>query len=200
MRFFLSGRTKKFPMEAFLVSTAIVALAEMGDKTQLLALVMAARFRRPWPIVMGIFVATLLNHALAGATGAWVTTVLGPQVLRWVLAVSFIAMAVWMLIPDKLEDGDLKANPRWGVFGTTAVAFFLAEMGDKTQIATAMLAARYNAWLWVVTGTTLGMVLANAPVVWLGERITRRVPLRTVHGISAVIFLVLGVLALTVAV
>ena len=199
MRFFLSGRTKEFPMEAFLVSTAIVALAEMGDKTQLLALVLAARFRRPWPIVMGIFVATLLNHALAGATGAWVTTVLGPQVLRWVLAVSFIAMAVWMLIPDKLEGGDLKANPRWGVFGTTAITFFLAEMGDKTQIATAMLAARYNAWLWVVTGTTLGMVLANAPVVWLGERITRRVRLRTVHGVSAVIFLVLGVLALTVA-
>ena len=200
MRFFLSGRTKKFPMEAFLVSTAIVALAEMGDKTQLLALVLAARFRRPWPIVMGIFVATLLNHALAGATGAWVTTVLGPQVLRWVLAVSFIAMAVWMLIPDKLEDGDLKANPRWGVFGTTAVAFFLAEMGDKTQIATVMLAAQYSVWLWVVVGTTLGMVLANAPVVWLGERITHRVPLRTVHGISAVIFLVLGVLALTIAV
>ena len=200
MRFFLSGRTKKFPMEAFLVSTAIVALAEMGDKTQLLALVLAARFRRPWPIVMGIFVATLLNHALAGATGAWVTTVLGPQVLRWVLAVSFIAMAVWMLIPDKLEDGDLKENPRWGVFGTTAVAFFLAEMGDKTQIATVMLAAQYSVWLWVVVGTTLGMVLANAPVVWLGERITHRVPLRTVHGISAVIFLVLGVLALTIAV
>ena len=187
-------------MEAFLVSTAIVALAEMGDKTQLLALVLAARFRRPWPIVMGIFVATLLNHALAGATGAWVTTVLGPQVLRWVLAVSFIAMAVWMLIPDKLEDGDLEANPRWGVFGTTAIAFFLAEMCDKTQIATVMLAAQYSAWLWVVVGTTLGMLLANAPVVWLGERITRRVPLRTVHAVSAAVFLVLGVLALTMAV
>ncbi len=187
-------------MEAFLVSTAIVALAEMGDKTQLLALVLAARFRRPWPIVLGIFVATLLNHALAGATGAWVTTVLGPQVLRWVLGVSFIAMAVWMLIPDKLEGGDLQASPRWGVFGTTAMAFFLAEMGDKTQIATVMLAAQYSAWLWVVVGTTLGMMLANAPVVWLGERITRRVPLRTVHAVSAAVFLVLGVLALTVAV
>ncbi len=183
-------------MEAFLVSTSIVALAEMGDKTQLLALVLAARFRKPWPIVLGILVATLFNHALAGAAGAWVTTLIGPQVLRWVLGVSFIAMAVWMLIPDKLEDGDTGEGPRWGVFGTTVVAFFLAEMGDKTQIATVMLAAQYSGWLWVVAGTTLGMMLANAPVVWLGDRITRRIPLRTVHVVSAAIFLVLGILAL----
>ena len=183
-------------MEAFFVSTTIVALAEMGDKTQLLALVLAARFRKPWPIVWGIFVATLANHALAGAAGAWVTTLLGPQVLRWVLGVSFIAMAVWMLIPDKLEDGDTAEGPRWGVFGTTLVAFFLAEMGDKTQIATVMLAAQYSGWLWVVAGTTLGMMLANAPVVWLGDRITRRIPLRTVHMVSAAIFLVLGIVAL----
>ena len=198
--FFCPAAQKTPPMEAFLVSTAIVALAEMGDKTQLLALVLAARFRRPWPIVLGILVATLLNHALAGAAGAWVTTVLGPQVLRWVLGVSFIAMALWMLIPDKLDYRGLQSIPRLGVFGTTAIAFFLAEMGDKTQVATVMLAAQYSAWLWVVAGTTLGMVLANAPVVWLGERITRRVPLHTVHGISAVIFLVLGALALAVAV
>ena len=187
-------------MEAFFVSTSIVALAEMGDKTQLLALVLAARFRKPWPIVWGILVATLANHALAGAAGAWITTLIGPQVLRWVLGVSFIAMAVWMLIPDKLEDGDTGEGPRWGVFGTTVVAFFLAEMGDKTQIATVMLAAQYSAWLWVVAGTTLGMMLANAPVVWLGDRITRRIPLRTVHMVSAAIFLVLGVLALWVPV
>ena len=185
-------------MEAFLVSTSIVALAEMGDKTQLLALVLAARFRKPWPIVWGIFVATVFNHALAGAAGAWITTLIGPQMLRWVLGVSFIAMAVWMLIPDKLEDGDTGEGPRWGVFGTTVVAFFLAEMGDKTQIATVMLAAQYSGWLWVVAGTTLGMMLANAPVVWLGDRITRRIPLRTVHGVSACIFLVLGILALWV--
>ena len=185
-------------MEAFLVSTSIVALAEMGDKTQLLALVLAARFRKPWPIVWGIFVATVFNHALAGAAGVWITTLIGPQMLRWVLGVSFIAMAVWMLIPDKLEDGDTGEGPRWGVFGTTVVAFFLAEMGDKTQIATVMLAAQYSGWLWVVAGTTLGMMLANAPVVWLGERITRRIPLRTVHLVSAAIFLVLGVLALWV--
>ena len=185
-------------MEAFFVSTSIVALAEMGDKTQLLALVLAARFRKPWPIVWGIFVATVFNHALAGAAGAWITTLIGPQMMRWVLGVSFIAMAVWMLIPDKLEDGDTGEGPRWGVFGTTVVAFFLAEMGDKTQIATVMLAAQYSGWLWVVAGTTLGMMLANAPVVWLGERITRRIPLRTVHVVSAGIFLVLGILALWV--
>ena len=194
-----SGQNTTIPaMEAFLVSTSIVALAEMGDKTQLLALVLAARFRKPWPIVWGIFVATLANHALAGAAGAWITTMIGPQVLRWVLGVSFIAMAVWMLIPDKLDVGDTGEGPRWGVFGTTVVAFFLAEMGDKTQIATVMLAAQYSGWLWVVVGTTLGMMLANAPVVWLGERITRRIPLRTVHVVSAGIFLVLGILALWV--
>ena len=185
-------------MEAFLISTGIVALAEMGDKTQLLALVLAARFRKPWPIVLGILVATLANHGLAGALGAWVTTVVGPQVLRWVLGVSFIAMAVWMLIPDKLDDDNANGSPRWGVFGTTVVAFFLAEMGDKTQIATVMLAAQYNAYVSVVAGTTLGMMLANAPVVWLGERITRKVPLRAVHLVSAAIFLVLGLLAILV--
>ena len=183
-------------MEAFFISTAIVALAEMGDKTQLLALVLAARFRKPWPIVLGILVATLLNHGLAGAVGAWVTTVVGPQTLRWILAASFIAMAVWMLIPDKLDDDNANGSPRWGVFGTTVVAFFLAEMGDKTQIATVMLAAQYNAYVSVVAGTTLGMMLANAPVVWLGDRITRRIPLRTVHVVSAGIFLVLGLLAI----
>lgn len=183
-------------MQAFLVSTGVVALAEMGDKTQLLALLLAVRFRKPWPIVWGILVATLANHALAGALGAWVTTFLGPVALRWVLGVSFIAMAVWMLIPDKLDEGDAAAAPRLGVFATTLVAFFLAEMGDKTQIATVMLAARYNAFVWVVAGTTLGMMLANAPVVWLGERITRRVPIRAVHVTSAVIFLALGLFAL----
>ncbi len=183
-------------MEAFLVSTSIVALAEMGDKTQLLSLVLAARFRKPWPIVLGILVATTANHALAGAVGAWVTTVIGPQMLRWILGLSFIAMAVWMLIPDKLDDDENGGTPRFGVFGTTLVAFFLAEMGDKTQIATVMLAAQYSAYLWVVAGTTLGMMLANAPVVWLGERITRRVPIRAVHVVSAVIFLVLGLAAL----
>ena len=183
-------------MEAFLVSTGLVALAEMGDKTQLLSLVLAARFRKPWPIVAGIFVATLANHALAGAVGAWVTQALGPDVLRWLLGGSFIAMSAWMLIPDKLDAEAADAKPRFGVLVTTLVAFFLAEMGDKTQVATVMLAARYDAWAAVVAGTTLGMMLANAPVVWFGERITRRVPIRLVHGVGAVIFLVLGVAAL----
>lgn len=184
------------PLEAFLVSTGIVALAEMGDKTQLLSLVLAARFRKPWPIVLGILVATLVNHALAGAVGAWVTNALGPDVLRWVLGASFIAMAIWMLIPDKLDEGEGDAAPRYGVFLTTVVAFFLAEMGDKTQVATVMLAAQFNTWAAVVAGTTLGMLLANAPVVWLGDRIMRRVPIRLVHVIGAIIFLVLGVWAI----
>ena len=184
-------------MEAFLVATGLVALAEMGDKTQLLSLVLAARFRKPWPIVLGIFSATVLNHALAGAVGNWVTHFLGAQMLRWILGGSFIAMALWMMIPDKLDAEDVPKATHFGVFGTTLVAFFLAEMGDKTQIATVMLAARYvDAYVWVVLGTTLGMMLANAPVVWLGERIVQRVPIRLVHGISAAIFLLLGAAAL----
>ena len=178
-------------MEAFLISTSVVALAEMGDKTQLLSLVLAARFRKPWPIVLGILVATLVNHALAGAVGAWITNYLGENAMRWILGLSFIAMAIWMLIPDKLDDEEVSGHSRWGVFGTTLVAFFLAEMGDKTQIATVMLAAKYNAYLWVVAGTTLGMMLANAPVVWLGDKLVKRVPIRLVHVVSAVIFLVL---------
>ncbi len=183
-------------MEALLISTGIVALAEMGDKTQLLSLVLAARFRKPWPIVWGILVATLANHALAGGLGAWVTQFMGPTALRWVLGVSFLAMAAWMLVPDKLDDDEADVKPKFGVFGTTVIAFFLAEMGDKTQIATVMLAAEYQSWLWVVAGTTLGMMLANAPVVWFGERITRLVPLTWVHRISAAVFVVLGLLVL----
>ncbi len=183
-------------MEAFLISTGIVALAEMGDKTQLLSLVLAARFCKPWPIVWGILVATLANHALAGGFGAWITSFMGPTALRWVLGVSFLGMAAWMLVPDKLDDDDADVKPRFGVFGTTVIAFFLAEMGDKTQIATVMLAAEYQSWLWVVAGTTLGMMLANAPVVWFGERITRLVPLAWVHRISATVFVVLGLLVL----
>lgn len=183
-------------MDAFLVSTGIVALAEIGDKTQLLALVLAARLRKPWPIVLGILVATLANHGLAGALGAWVTTLLGPTTLRWVVGLSFIAMAGWMLIPDKLDDVEDNKTARFGVFGTTVVLFFLAEMGDKTQIATVMLAAKYQSFLAVVAGTTLGMMIANAPVVWLGEKMTKLIPLPVVHKLSAAVFLVLGVLAI----
>jgi len=185
-------------MEAFLVSAGIVALAEMGDKTQLLSLVLAARFRKPWPIVFGIFVSTLVNHALAGAAGAWITTLLGPTVLRWILAISFLAMAAWMLVPDKLDDDEQPKAARFGVFGTTVIAFFLAEMGDKTQVATVMLAARYAQLAAVVAGTTLGMMLANVAGVFLGDRVTRAVPIKVVHGISAAIFVALGIAALLI--
>jgi putative Ca2+/H+ antiporter (TMEM165/GDT1 family) len=182
-------------LEAFLVSTGLVALAEMGDKTQLLSLVLAARFRKPWPIVAGILVSTLANHAAAGALGAWITRVVGIEVMMKVAGASFLAMAAWVLVPDKLDSEDA-VKTHGGVFVTTILLFFMAEMGDKTQVATVMLAARFNAWASVVAGTTLGMMLANAPVVWLGDRIVRKVPIRLVHIIGAVVFLVLGVLAL----
>lgn len=178
-------------MDAFLVSTSIVALAEIGDKTQLLAFILAAKFRRPWPIVAGILVATLANHAFAAAVGTWLTTLMGPQTLRWVLGLSFLAMAVWTLIPDKLDEDDTRL-PHLGVFGATVVAFFLAEMGDKTQVATVALAAQYQALLAVVAGTTLGMMIANVPAVLLGDRIAQRMPVRLVHGVAAAIFAVLG--------
>ena len=182
-------------MDAFLVSTAIVALAEIGDKTQLLAFILAAKFRRPWPIVLGILVATLANHAFAAAVGTWLTTLMGPQTLRWVLGLSFIAMAVWTLIPDKLDEDDAKL-PRFGVFGATLIAFFLAEMGDKTQVATVALAAQYQSLVYVVTGTTHGMMIANVPAVIMGDRIADRMPVRLVHRIAAGIFAVLGVATL----
>ena len=183
-------------MESFLLSTGIVALAEIGDKTQLLSFLLAARYKRPWPIILGIFVATVANHALAGAAGAWITTLIGGDALRWVLGISFIAMAAWMLVPDKLDDAEA-ANPRLGVFGATVIAFFLAEMGDKTQFATVALAAQYSSGVaWVVLGTTLGMMIANAPAVLIGDRLAERMPVRLVHGIAAAVFAVLGVATL----
>ncbi|MBU6272754.1 MAG: TMEM165/GDT1 family protein [Betaproteobacteria bacterium] len=182
-------------MEALLVCTGIVALAEIGDKTQLLSFILAARFRRPLPICLGILVATLANHALAGAVGTWLTTLLGPAALRWGLGLSFIAMAAWMLVPDRFDESDARFA-RLGVFGTTLMAFFVAEMGDKTQVATIALAARYHEFIMVVFGTTLGMMLANVPAVLLGERIAHRLPVRLVHGIAAVVFALLGVATL----
>jgi putative Ca2+/H+ antiporter (TMEM165/GDT1 family) len=192
------GPALEFPfiMEAFLVSTGVVALGEMGDKTQLLAIVLAAAFRKPLVIIAGIFVATVVNHAAAGALGGWVAAQLGPDILRWVIGISFLAMAGWMLIPDKLDDDTANQKHRFGVFWTTVIAFFLAEMGDKTQIATVALAARYPEVVQVVMGTTLGMMLANAPAVFLGDRIAQKVSMRLVHGIAAAIFAVLGVLTL----
>ncbi|KQW72484.1 MULTISPECIES: TMEM165/GDT1 family protein [unclassified Methylibium] len=184
-------------MEAFLVSTGIVALGEMGDKTQLLALLLAARFRRPLPIILGILVATLVNHACAAAVGDWIARAMGPDLLRWVIGGSFLAMAAWMLVPDRLDDeAEGTGRLRLGVFGTTVVAFFLAEMGDKTQIATVALAARYTELWAVVSGTTLGMMLANVPAVLLGDGVAKRVSMKLVHGVAALLFAVLGVLTL----
>ena len=182
-------------MEAFLVSTGIVALAEIGDKTQLLALVLAARYRRPLPIVLGILFATLANHALAAWLGAWITNLTGRETMRWILGASFLAMAAWSLVPDKLDEVEAK-SARFGAFGATLVAFFLVEMGDKTQVATVALAARYASIAVVVAGTTLGMLLANVPAVVLGERLLRRVPVKTVRLVAAAVFAVLGALAL----
>lgn len=182
-------------MEAFLVSTGIVALAEIGDKTQLLAFILAAKYRKPLPIILGILVATVANHAFAGALGAWITVLMGPELLRWVLGLSFLGMAIWTLIPDKFDEKDAKFA-RFGVFGTTLIAFFLAEMGDKTQIATVALAAQYQAFLPVVAGTTFGMMIANVPAVFLGKKIAHRMPVKLVHGIAAVIFAILGIATL----
>jgi putative Ca2+/H+ antiporter (TMEM165/GDT1 family) len=183
-------------MEALLISTGVVALAEIGDKTQLLAFILAARFKKPLPIVAGILVATLVNHGLAGALGAWITSVVSPEILRWVLGLSFIGMAVWTLIPDKIEDEETRAAQRLGVFGATLITFFLAEMGDKTQLATVALAAHYGAPLVVMIGTTLGMLIADVPAVLVGNRFAAKIPLKIVHSIAAAIFAAMGVLAL----
>ena len=183
-------------MEAFLVSAGVVALAEIGDKTQLLAFVLAARFRRPLPIIAGILCATIVNHSIAGAVGSWLVHALGPELMRIALALSFFAMAVWILVPDTLDAGAADAAPRFGVFGTTVVSFFLAEMGDKTQIATVALAARYASFYAVVAGTTVGMLLANVPAVLVSDRLAGRLPTRLVHALAALIFAALGVVVL----
>jgi len=185
-------------MYEFLLSTAIVALAEMGDKTQLLALLLAARFRKPVPILVAILLATLINHGLSAVLGQWVTTVIGPEVLLWIVSIGFIAMAVWMLIPDELGDENASINKwqKFGVFGATFILFFLAEIGDKTQIATVALAARFDSVFWVMLGTTLGMMLANAPAVFLGDKLANKLPISLIHKIGAAIFLVIGVATL----
>ena len=179
-------------MTALLVSIGVVALAEIADKTQLLALVLAAKFRKPWPIILGIFFATLANHFFAGAVGTFITRQVGPEVMRWALGISFIAMAIWTLFPDKIDDTK-EHTPRYGVFVTTLVAFFLVEMGDKTQIATVALAAKYDALFTVVMGTTIGMMIANVPAVLLGSVAAEKLPVRLVHGVAALIFAALGV-------
>lgn len=184
-------------MEALLLSTGIVTLAEMGDKTQLLAYILASRFKKPVPIILGILVATVFNHSLAGLLGAWITSLVSPETMRWILSASFLAMAVWILIPDKMDD-NLDASAAGtrlaGVFGLTFVTFFLAEMGDKTQIATVALAAQYGTPFWVICGTTLGMLIADVPAVFIGEKLSAKIPLKWVRAASALIFAVIGIL------
>jgi Ca2+/H+ antiporter, TMEM165/GDT1 family len=183
-------------IESLLVSIGVVALAEVGDKTQLLAFILAARFKKPLPIIAGILCATLVNHGLAGALGAWITANVSAQVLRWVLGLSFIGMAVWTLIPDKIEDEETRVAKRLGVFGATLVTFFFAEMGDKTQIATVALAAHYASPVLVVIGTTLGMLIADVPAVFVGDKLAAKIPMKLVHAVAAAIFALLGVATL----
>jgi putative Ca2+/H+ antiporter (TMEM165/GDT1 family) len=178
-------------LEAFLVSAGVVAVAEIGDKTQLLALLLTARFRTPWPIVLGILLATVANHTFAGALGVWLMNLVGPRTMHWILGLSFIAMALWALIPDEAPDQQ-SASSGYGVFLTTVIAFFLVEMGDKTQIATVALAAQFHDLIMVVLGTTVGMLLANVPVVFAGDALLRRVPLKVVRVVAALSFAALG--------
>jgi len=183
-------------MEVLFISAGVVALAEIGDKTQLLAFILAARFKKPVPIIAAILCATVLNHGLAGAVGAWITATVSPEILRWVLGTSFIGMAVWTLIPDKIEEEETRAAMKFGVFGASFITFFLAEMGDKTQIATIALAAHYGTPLLVVIGTTLGMLIADVPAVFVGGRLASRLPMKLVHSVAATIFAALGVATL----
>ena len=183
-------------MEALFVSTGVVALAEIGDKTQLLAFILAARFKKPLPIILGILCATVVNHGLAGALGAWITTTISPETLRWILGASFIGMAIWTLIPDKIEDEETQIASKLGVFGATLITFFLAEMGDKTQIATVAMAAHYANPVLVVIGTTLGMLIADVPAVFVGDKLAAKIPMKLVHSIAAAIFAALGVATL----
>ena len=183
-------------MDALFISTGVVALAEIGDKTQLLAFILAARFKKPLPIIAGILCATLINHGLAGALGAWITSVVSPENMRWALGLSFIGMAIWTLIPDKIEEEETQVAKHLGVFGATFITFFLAEMGDKTQIATVALAAHYASPFLVVIGTTLGMLIADVPAVFVGDKLANKISMKLVHSIAAGVFALLGVATL----
>ena len=184
-------------MESLLISCGVVALAEIGDKTQLLALILAARFKKPTPIILGILAATIASHGLAGAVGAWISATVSPDILRWILSLSFIGMAIWTMIPDKIEEEETQIATKFGVFSATLITFFLAEMGDKTQVATVALAAHYAVPLLVVLGTTLGMLIADVPAVFVGDKLANKIPMRVVHSIAAAIFAILGLATLT---
>lgn len=186
----------EFIMEALFISTGVVALAEIGDKTQLLAFILAARFKKPLPIIAGILCATLINHGLAGALGSLITSIASPEVMRWALGLSFIGMAIWTMIPDKIEEEETQVAKQLGVFGATFITFFLAEMGDKTQIATIALAAHYGAPLMVIAGTTLGMLIADVPAVFVGNKFAAKIPMKLVHSIAAGVFAVMGMATL----
>lgn len=185
-------------LHAFLISMFVVALSEMGDKTQLLALLLAARFRKPVPILIAIFLATVVNHGVSAVLGQWITTVLSEEVLIWIVSVGFIGMAIWMLIPDELgdESDSIRKWQKYGVFGATFILFFLAEIGDKTQIATVALAARFDSIGWVTLGTTLGIMLVNAPAVFIGDKLANKLPISLIHKIGASIFLIMGLATL----
>lgn len=185
-------------LHAFFISLVVVALSEMGDKTQLLALLLAARFRKPIPILFAILLATLVNHGVSAVLGQWITTVLSETVLLWIVSLGFIGMAVWMLIPDQLDDESASINKwqKYGVFGATFILFFLAEIGDKTQIATIALAARFDSIGWVTLGTTIGIMLVNLPAVFIGDKLADKLPISLIHKIGAAIFLIMGVAAL----
>ena len=182
-------------MDPFFISTGSVAVGELGDKTQLLSLILATRLRKPLPIIAGIFAATLINHLIACSVGEWVGTLMTPTVLRWVLGISFLAVAVWALIPDKMDE-NVKTQGNYGIFVLTAVTFFMAEMGDKTQIIALALAAKYDALVAVVAGTTLGMMIVNIPTVLFAERATKWVPVDVVRIVAALIYAILGVITL----
>jgi putative Ca2+/H+ antiporter (TMEM165/GDT1 family) len=188
--------SQEISLETLLFSTAVVALAEMGDKTQLLSFVLAAKLKRKVPIALGILFATLANHFVAGYVGGWLASLVSPQTLKWIVAISFFAFGVWALKPDKLEEDQKLRNG--GVFLTTLIAFFLVEMGDKTQLATVALAARYDSLVAVVMGTTLGMMIANVPAVWMGDTLARRMNMKVMHWIAAGLFVLMGVLTLLV--
>lgn len=183
-------------IESLLVSTGVIALAEIGDKTQLLAFLLAARFKKPIPIILGILIATIFNHGLAGMLGSWATLAISPEMLRWILGVSFIGMAIWTLIPDKIEEEETQIANKLGVFGATLITFFLAEMGDKTQIATVVMAAHYQSAILVVIGTTLGMLIADVPAVFIGNTFANKIPMKLIHGIAAAVFVIMGIATL----
>lgn len=183
-------------LESLFVSTGVIALAEIGDKTQLLAFLLAARFKKPVPIILGILIATIFNHGLAGALGSWVTQAVSPEILRWVLGCSFMGMAIWTLIPDKIEEEETQIAQKFGVFGATLVTFFLAEMGDKTQLATVFMAAHYQSAILVVIGTTLGMLIADVPAVFIGNKFSNKIPMKLIHGVAALVFAAMGIATL----